>query len=439
MKDGYYILLQKLENFIKRYYIFKIIKGILLSLSLVFIILTLESIVEYYNYNSIFFRTVIFYLSLVFFLTIISYYVVIPVLSLFKVGKRLSFKQASKIISNHFDLVDDNLINTIELGKDIKINHNETDLLIASIEQRTKLLNPIPFKISISFKTLTKPFFYFLGSSFIVLLILSFAPGIFRDGTYRIIDYNNYYEPKAPFNFIIKNKSFFVQKGENFTIELLIEGDYIPNDVYISIGDNSFFMIKSEKENNQFNFTIKNLNNSIDIFFLADKYKSKKSRIEVLPAPILKNFNVQVFPPSYTGVEKSQFDNSGDLNIPFGSIVKWVFQTNYTDSVLLFFTGDSASCSKKENEFEYSKQIFNSGIYSIYMNNEHFVLNDNISYKINILPDIFPEINVNSIQDSSKFSSFYYMVNVKDDYGFKKLTFNYRITDKNNTKKIFTK
>lgn len=437
MKEGYYILLQKIENFIKRYYRYKIIRGILLCLSLFFIIITLESAVEYYNHTSIFFRTTLFYLSLLFFLTIIAYYIVIPVLSLFRIGKRLNFKQVAEIISNHFEGVNDNLINTIELGKDIKKNHNETDLLIASIEQRTKLLNPIPFKIAISVRNLKKSFFYFLGSVFIILLIFSFTPDIFKDGTYRIIDHTNYYEPKAPFKFIVNSKLFFVKKGGDFTVDLLIEGDYIPNEVYISIGDNTFLMLKNQKNNNQFNFTIKNLNNSINIFFIADKYKSKKIRIEVLPAPILKNFVVEVVPPLYTGIEKSLFKNSGDLNIPYGSLIKWEFQTNFTDSVLLFFTSDSVSCIKKENIFQYSKQVFKSGIYSITMSNSHFVLADNITYQINIIPDIFPEINVISIKDSTKIGAYYYMLNVKDDYGFKKLVFNYRIKGLNSSEKSF--
>jgi len=120
-----------------------------------------------------------------------------------------------------------------------------------------------------------------LGSSLIILLILSFAPGIFKDGTYRIIDYSNYYEAKAPFDFIVENESFFVQKGDDFNVKLLIDGEYIPKDVYISISDNNFLMLNNENENNQFNFTIKNLNNSISIFFIADKYISKSYKIDV--------------------------------------------------------------------------------------------------------------------------------------------------------------
>jgi hypothetical protein len=357
---------------------------------------------------------------------------------LFKIGKRIDFKKAAKIISRHFEDVDDNLINTIELGQKIAANHNRTDLLIASIDRRTRFLNPIPFKHAVSVKSLKKPVVYFVGSLVVIIAIFSFAPRIFTDGTYRIIDHSKYYEPAAPFEFIVENDSFFVQKGNDFLVDLLIKGDYIPNDVFITIGNNEFLMQKADGNNSAFNFNIKNLNNSIDIYFIADKFISKKVHIEVLNAPILKNFNVEVIPPSYTGIEKSTFKNSGDLNIPYGSVVKWNFLTNFSDSLFLYFTTDSIACKKTEQGFRISKQLTKSGIYSIALKNEYFILNDNISYEINLIPDLYPQIDVHSVEDSVQNGSLYYMLNVKDDYGFKKLTFNYRLVDKKNSETKFT-
>jgi len=369
LKDGYYILIKKLENFIKRYYRFKIAKGFFIGISLVLFVLTIESTFEYYNYTSILFRTVLFYLSLIFFISITYYYVIVPILSLLKIGKRINFKQAADIISKHFDAVDDNLINTIELGKDIKKNHNETDLLIASIEQRTAKLNPIPFKVAISIKSLKKPFFYLSISSLIIILIVAFAPGIFIDGTSRIIDYNRHYEPKAPFNFVLNNNSFFIKKGNDFNIDLSIVGERYPNEVYVSIGENTFLMLKDKEVNNEFLFTIKNLNNSIDIFFIAEKFTSKKYRIEVLPSPILKGFIIEIVPPKYTGIENLTLKNSGDLNVPFGSMVKWSFTASFSDMLILNFKNDSVVCSKNKNLFVGKKQMLKSDVYSVVMNN----------------------------------------------------------------------
>ncbi len=438
MKDGYFILLQKLENFIKRYYRFKILKGFLLFFTLVFLIVLFESLIEYYNYTSIVFRTGLFYLSILFFLLIATYYIILPALSLFKIGKRLNFKDASKIISEHFDLVDDNLINTIELGKDIKANHNETDLLLASIQQRTKLLNPIPFHFAISVKNFKTAFIYFGLSTLVIFSIFSFAPGIFKEGAYRIIDYNNYYEQKAPFRFIIQNADFLVKKGDDFTIDVLLEGDYIPNELYISISGNTFLMIKDKENKNEFTFTIKNLNNSISVFLVADSYKSKKYKIEVLVAPILKNFVVEIFPPNYTGVEHTVLKNSGDLNIPFGSTVKWKFQTTFADTLFLAFANDTLACKKEKDLFAYSKQMLKSGIYAVMLKNENFILNNDISYSVNIIPDLFPEITVNSIEDSLKLGLFYYILNVKDDYGFSNLKIKYRVVNEKNTSANFS-
>lgn len=436
MKDGYYILLNKIDSFIKRFYVFKILKGIFLSLSYIIFILILESIFEYYSYNSIFVRSFLFYFSILVFLSISVYYILIPLLSLFRIGRRIDFKQAADIISRHFPEVDDNLINTIELGQNIDDKHNRTDLLIASIERRTQFLNPISFKQAISFKALKKPIFYFFVSLIVAIVIFSFSPHIFTDGTYRIIDHTKYFEPAAPFQFVIQNDSFFVQKGNDFIIDLLIKGDYIPNDVFIAIGNNNFLMNRNKEEPYRFNFDIKNLNNSIDVHFVADNFNSKNIHIKVLNAPILKNFIVEVSPPSYTGIQKTIFKNSGDLNIPHGSIVKWNFLTNFCDSLFLNFKNNRLACTQISKGFYYSKQLFKSGIYSIALKNKYFALKDDISYQINIIPDLYPQITVHSVTDSVQNGAVYYMLNVKDDYGFKKLRFRYRFVNKKSDSKF---
>ena len=437
MKDGYYILLKKLENFIKRYYWFKIFKGILLFFSLSFIIVIFESLIEYYNYTSIVTRTTIFYSSLLFFLLIAAYYIVFPFLSLFKIGKRLDFKEASKILSNHFELVDDNLINTIELGQDIRNYHNESDLLIASIEQRTKHLNPISFSFAISIRNLKNSLVYFLISTLIIFSIFSFAPAIFTEGTFRILDYKKYYEPLAPFKFVVNNNNFFVKKGDNFIVNVKVEGEYIPNEVYISISGNRFLMLKDKEYKNQFEFTIKNLNNSITIYFLADTYKSKNYKIDVLAAPILKNFFIDIIPPKYTDLARTTLNNSGDLHIPFGSNVKWKFQANFVDTVFLSFVNDTSFCKKTNDVFVYGKQLLKSGNYYVVLKNENFELNSDIRYVINLIPDLFPEISVNAIEDSLTSGVFYYLLNIKDDYGFKKLNINYRIVEESSKSNKF--
>ena len=438
MRNSYQILINKLQHFIKRYYMFEIMKGFFISFALIFIFLITESLIEYYNYTSVVFRTFLFYATLNFFLLILVYYIFRPLFALFKIGLRLNYKQAAFIISNHFPEIKDKLINTLELGQNLS-SETDNELLVASIEQRTQFLNPLPFKIALPFKTVKKSFYYFAFSLLVILGILSFAPSIVINGSSRIINYNTHYEKPAPFTFNFVNYPKFIKKGSVLSVNLLINGDYIPDKVYISISNNTFLMKKDDKQKNLFLFEIKNLNNDINVSFTADDFISKNFSIKVLSAPILKDFFVEILPPSYTELNKFSQKNSGDLNIPFGSVVKWKFISNYTDSVFLIFDTISAVCNKSETDFTFKKQFFKSTNYSLIVLNKHFKDTLDLKYQLNVIPDLYPEISVQIIADSLHFASFYYISHIEDDYGFKSLTFNYRIlsaTDSTNIKSI---
>ncbi|MCF6239777.1 MAG: hypothetical protein L3J74_00345 [Bacteroidales bacterium] len=426
MNNSYQILIRKLDNFIKQYYLYEILKGIFISASVLFFVWLFESLIEYYNYTSIHFRTFLFFGSLFIIGLLFLYFIVRPVLALYKIGKFIDRRQASFIITRHFPHVADRLLNTLELGQTLESNLNN-ELLLASIEQRTRELNPLPFKIALPVESLKKSFYYFLTGFVIILTVFIFSPYVLSEGTSRIINYNTVYEKPAPFQFKFINYKNFLKRGDLLPVQLIIEGEYIPDKVYISIGNNLFLMNRDQHQKNKFYFDIKNLNNDINIYFSADNYLSKSYPIKVLAAPVLKNFLVEVFPPLYTGIPKFSLKNSGDLNIPFGSKVKWTFASNYTDSVFIIFDSLQNACNRVGDQFVYENRFLKSSEYSLKFSNRFFSLKNNLNYQISIIPDLFPEINVQLVEDSLHFSSFYYMLNVIDDYGFTKLRFNYRL------------
>jgi hypothetical protein len=89
-----------------------------------------------------------------------------PLFKLFKLQKGIDYKQASQIIGSHFSEVNDKLINFLQLAE----NNQPSELLIASIEQKGKTLQPIPFSNAINFKKNTK----YLPWAIIPLLFLAF-------------------------------------------------------------------------------------------------------------------------------------------------------------------------------------------------------------------------------------------------------------------------
>ena len=437
MNKSYQILIAKLDYFIKQYYLYEILKGIFISISVLLFVWLFESIIEYYNYTSVSFRRFLFFATLLIVLLLFLYFIVRPVFALLKIGKFINRKQASLIISRHFPDVSDKLLNTLELGENLSAN-SDNELLLASIEQRTELLNPLPFKIALPYQSLKKSFFYFITGFVIISTVFLFTPYVLSEGSSRILNYNTVYEKPAPFRFNFLNYKNYLKRGDKLPVQLNIEGEYIPDNVYISIGNNLFMMNKDNHHKSNFLFDIKNLNNDISIFFTADNYRSKIYQIKVLPAPVLKDFIVDVFPPAYTGINKFSLNNSGDLNIPYGSKVKWTFVSNYTDSVFIIFDSLQKVCNRVGEQFTFERRFLKSSNYSIIYSNQFFTEKNDIDYQISLIPDLFPEINLRMVEDSLHFSSFYYMLNVIDDYGFSKLQFKYRIVSSLDTSSLIS-
>ena len=106
------VLQQKLDEFIKKYYLNRLLQGGLLVLGGLVAFFTLAAVLEYFGHFGSTFRAFLFYSFIIFALAIIGLYVIIPLLKLFKVGKTLNYKQASTLVGSHFPEIKDKLLNT---------------------------------------------------------------------------------------------------------------------------------------------------------------------------------------------------------------------------------------------------------------------------------------------------------------------------------------
>lgn len=284
MDNDIQILYKKLEEFITKYYLFKIFKGILILVGSYLLVLLVQSIVEYFNYLSVSVKTVLFYSTSICATILLIYYFLIPISELFKLRKPISYLGASKIIGKHFPEIKDKLLNTLELDQILHSNSQFHDLLLASINQRTDSLLPLPFKQAINFKQIKNYLVFFSISIFILLFVFVINSEVVNKGTFRLLNYSRYYEPEAPFDFLVINKKLICEKNKDFTLLLKIKGKYIPQNVYINIEGNTFLM-QNDKLLGQYFFVFRNVNNSFSFNFVSDNFKSKPYNIEVLAAP----------------------------------------------------------------------------------------------------------------------------------------------------------
>lgn len=169
------MLIEKLDQFIRKFYLNQLIKGSLYTLAVVLMLFIIFNLLEYFFYFGTSVRKFIFYSFL---FTVIGaglYFILIPLFHYFRLGKLISHEEASKIIGQHFTDVKDKLLNVLHLKKQEETAINK-ELLFASIEQKTESIQLVPFKSAIDLSKNKKYLRYALPPFFLLIFLLLAAP-----------------------------------------------------------------------------------------------------------------------------------------------------------------------------------------------------------------------------------------------------------------------
>lgn len=440
MSNNYQGLIQKIDAFIRKYYLNKIVRGLIWWVAIFLISYLVFIISEYYGYFNITTRSIIFYGFIVAQLISGWFLIARHLVAYFKLGNSINHQQASVIIGNHFPDIKDKLINTLELKSLSKENPEQNALIEASINQRIATFKPIPFVAAVNLSENRKYLSYALIPIAIVVLLAFAAPSILQEGTERIINHQVFYKKKAPFQFTVLNKSLMATQGDDFTLNLKLVGDQIPNEVYLIDGVNVFKLDKKDIIN--FTYDFKNLQKDKPFRFQAGEFYSDEFLLEVRKKPALLSYKVVLTYPSYLKKASETLNNPGDLNVPAGTVANWSFSTEYVNTISLKFNNQpTATKTNGNNSFFARNRLLKSGRYSIGFNNNASAIADSVSYNLNVIADEYPKIEVQERVDSANVNVLYFIGNISDDYGLTLLKFHYQLTkseDKTRQGKSFT-
>lgn len=430
--DNYSYLIHKIDEFIRKYYLNQIVRGILyLSIS-VLVTFILVATAEYYGYFGKLIRALLFFGFIILNLSILARFLLKPLLSFVRLGKILTHEQAAEIIGNHFSHISDKLLNILQLRKLADNNQAQKELINAGINQKIRLLRPVPFSSAIKITENKKYLRYLVPPLLIIAAIGLTAPSILSDGTERIIHYNKKYVRKAPFNFVVLNKKLTVVQGDDLKIRLKLTGEEIPQDIYIEDGPNSY---KLDKENIiRFNYTFRNIQNDKRIRFVANGYYSEPLFIDVKQRPSLINSEILLTYPSYIKKPARVVRNTEELSVPQGTKLEWRFTTEHSEILTLKENGINQLIKPAgENSFRYSMKAVKNTLLGVRPLNREVKLTEPIFYRLNVIEDRRPSIEVTEKPDSLNKRARYFIGTIADDYGFSALSFCYRVAKDKNT------
>lgn len=415
------LLTEKLNAFIRKYYINQLIKGSIYATGLLIVAFLSAVFIEYFFYLKSPAKPILFFSFLACGVFILINYIIIPLLKISRLGETIDYYTAAKLIGKHFGEVNDKIVNTLQLQKVAEKNPKEFSLLLASIEQKIEELKPVPFQLAIDFKGNRKYAKYAL-IPILVLMILSFTmPSFIKDGTKRLVDYNKDYSKPLPFYLNLENSDLKASKNEDFEITVASEGSTIPQKAFIEYDNTRYKMRKTE--DGKFAFTFKNIQEGKLFKLISEPFISNVFEIEVLPTPVIKGVEINLEYPEYTNRKSTTISNNGDLIIPEGTVVNWMFSMIDVDSVKIFANDTGTAKRLDEFEFSYSKEFTKSTNYLVTASNNANNKTESVNYCINVINDQYPSIEVQELADSLTLKQFYFNGELNDDYGIRKLNF----------------
>lgn len=368
-------------------------------------------------------RTIFFYSLVAVSLFALGNWIVEPLIKLWRLRPGLSYDEAASIVGKHFVNIEDRLLNTLQLQRTAENSNSE--LLIASIDQRIDALKPIPFATAIDLRANKQFLRYALPPLFVLLALLVISPSMVREGTSRIVNHRTDFANLAPFLFNIQNEALSTVELQDFELMVSLDGQEVPNDLYVDIDGQSTLMNKLSAA--KFSYVFHQPRENVGFKLRGNGYNSLAHELVVLPKPTVIGFEVELEFPNYIGRKNESRSNSGDLLIPEGTKVGWLLNTAKTTGVSVFIGSNQIAVKQdSENGFSFFERFTRSSEYSIVGSNKFMPVGDSLRYTVSVIPDVYPSISVSSVEDSLNPKRIYFNGQVKDDYGFTALSFKYK-------------
>ncbi len=403
---------EKLHEFVRKYYTNELIKGMILffSFGMLYFIFTL--LLEYFLWLKPTARTVLFWLFILVEVGLLAKYVFLPISKLFGLQKGISLHEASKIIGNHFNEVDDKLLNILQLNA----NSEQSELLLASIDQKAKNLRLIPFKRAIDFSKNTKYLKYLAIPIAIWLLVfISGNLNIFSDSYNRVVHYQVTYEPPAPFSFHVLNDDLNVIEGKSFKLQIETQGNLIPEDVKIHFLDQEYYLQNIGLR--EFEYTFSSIQKPVEFFIEANGVESKPYTINVIDAPTIIGLQIYLEYPSHTKKRDETIQNTGNAILPQGTNITWTVSSKNTSKVSFLTSDEEVFETKESTVYEFKKTIHDNLEYQISTSNANLKNYETLDFAIQVVKDEYPKITVKSDIDSITRGPIQFVGQLSDDYG----------------------
>lgn len=411
-----------------------------------FLILCLKEFLNAVNISAVFFFLVIiielilrsdseirkfeFYISL-FLFVILCLVKILPLFVSYFNEKDLA-KSAGEIGKSDSSIKDE-LQNIIELDN-ISSSEESRELVDAAIDKLYKKIENVDFSGMFSLKQFRKILFSF----FVIVILFSSIQFItpLRKSFKSILFYNTEVFTREIAVWEVTPGSKNILKNENIKLNVKLSGIstnqislFYKNDL-----QSEWISRKIVSDSTQiFTGILKNLIYNTDYYFTTGSFKSNIYRLSVVDFPEIKTMDLEITPPAYSKQTALFQSDNGNITALKGSKVKFKIRTTkYLSEAKLKLTKDSIDLNIEKNIATGELVVKNNTVYFIKLKDTlGFENYKPIEYTINSVVDKFPEIELIRPGKDLKLgaeNSVQFEIKLQDDFGFRRLDLNYRLS-----------
>ena len=413
------VLISKIERFIRKFYLNRLIQGVLIGAVLMIALFLIINGIEYFSWLPQKGRLILLLLFVLGTSFVAIFYFIIPIINLIRFRKKMSDEKAAVIIGRFFPEISDKLLNTLQLSNELSQNR-DNQLLIATIEQRTEHLKPINFSDAVNLKENYKYLRYFVIAFVVLSVTLIFIPDFSKKPVQRIINYSQEFEKPLPFEVQLSATEIEVSQGKDAEFIIHVTGERIPDAFYIR--SNTGVRMMNRLNTNDFRFVFKNVNQNETFFIEGGDYKSPTITLTVRPNPTMLYYEAQLTFPRYIHRKSETLSGKTRIIVPQGTEVEFTFHTRDVDSILI---NDSISINSVYKIVALKSTKFNVKLFN------NWNATDPIPFTIEVVPDAYPDIQVQNFHEDFAKQT-YYSGLIADDYGFTKLLYHFEVDGKPN-------
>lgn len=417
------VLIEKIERFVRKFYVNRLIQGVLIGAALWILFYLAMNTLEYFSWFSTNVRRVLFIVLLVGSTAVLGVYFIVPLVNLIRYRKKMSLEQAALLIGRFFPEVDDKLLNTLQLSSSAN-DAGSQQLLEATIEQRTSQMAPLKFTDAVDLKGNRKYVYIFVGLLLVLVLLSVFLPKFAIQPAQRIINYQKEYEKPLPFTVTLQQDAIETRQGADVPFSIRVEGSQIPDAFYVK--SNMGQQLFSKESVNEHTYIFKNLVHDFSFQVVGGDYVSRPIPVTVHPNPVLLSYQCSLSYPAYIHRKNEVLEGKTRLVVPQGTRLQFVFHTRDCDS--LFITLDSLTTGHTAVKDEVSLDFTAASAFQfdLICRNPWSAQFDPIRFIVDVIPDAYPDIRVESF-DEELSTKVYFSGLLADDYGFSKLLFHCNI------------